>query len=179
MSNKHSLIKFLNDNNISLGFSNNTTELRPVTDKGFGRFSTQDIAEDDSIYWVGGMWLTNEEKEHYEQDYFQLVGNHWHFQGGLKYYLNGCHNHSCEPNAYLQDNIIRALRNIKKDEQVTIDYASFISHGYTILSNCKCNSKDCRNHITGNDWKLYNLPLKYNYRVSSYILRTWLLSQKN
>jgi hypothetical protein len=175
---KHKLIKFLNKKNISLGLSNNTTDLRPVENVGYGRFATQNIHEDEIIYRAGGMWITDEERNCYEQDYFHLVEGCCFFQGGLKYYLNGCHNHSCEPNAYVQENIIRALKDIKKDEQITIDYASFIDHGYTILAECNCGSNTCRNHITGNDWQLYNLPLKYNYRVSGSILRKWLLSQK-
>lgn len=175
---KHKLIKFLNDNNISLGLSNDTTKLCSVGNLGYGRFATKYINENDIIYRVGGMWLTEEERSQYEQDYFQLVDGSWHFQGGLKYYLNGCHNHSCDPNAYVQDNIIRALRNIKQDEQITIDYASFIDHGYTILAECNCGSEVCRKQITGKDWQLYDLPSKYNYRVSGTILRKWLLSQK-
>jgi len=175
---KHKVIEFLNDNEISLGLSNNTTELRSIDNLGYGRFATQKILEDDIIYRVGGMWITEDERNQYNQDYFQLVEGQWHFQGGLKYYLNGCHNHSCNPNAYMQDNIIRALKDIEKDEQVTIDYAGFIDHGYTILKECNCGSEVCRNHITGNDWQLYDLPLKYNYRVSGTILRKWLLSQK-
>lgn len=176
---KHTLIKFLNDNDIPLGLSSNTTELRPVNNVGYGRFATQNINNEEIIYRIGGMWITRDERDQYTEDYFHLVDDAWHFQGGLKYYLNGCHNHSCEPNAYLQDNIIKALRNIEQDEQITIDYASFIDHGYTILENCSCGSSICRKHITGNDWLLHRLPERYSYRVSGSILRKWLLSQKN
>jgi hypothetical protein len=176
---KHNLIKYINDNEISLGLASIKTEIRSVTNMGHGRFAIDTIAEDEIIYRAGGLWLTEEEKEVYKEDYFQLVEGKWHFQGGLKYHLNGCHNHSCNPNAYLQDNIIRALYPIAKDEQITIDYSTFIYHNYTIIKECCCNSTECRKTITGNDWKLYDLPLKYNYRVSGTILRKWLLSQKS
>jgi hypothetical protein len=176
---KHKLIKFLNDNDISLGLSTDATELRFVKPKEYGRFATDKILEDDIIYRLGGMWITDEERNVYEQDYFHLVEEAWYFQGGLKYYLNGCHNHSCEPNAYLQDNIIRALRDINDNEEITLDYASFIDHGYTILDNCACGQKNCRTKITGNDWNIYDLPKKYNYKVSGSILRKWLLLQTN
>lgn len=175
---KHDLIRYINDNDIPLGIASKKTEIRPVSGMGYGRFANNVILEDEIIYRAGGLWLSNTEREVYEEDYFQLVEGEWHFQGGLKYYLNGCHNHSCEPNAYLQDYIVRALRPIEKNEQITIDYASFIYHNYTIIKDCGCNSKGCRKIITGNDWKLYNLPQKYNYRVSGSILRKWLLSQK-
>jgi hypothetical protein len=176
---KHDLIEFLNNKEISLGLGNNTTDLRYIDKIGYGRFATENINENDIIYRVGGMWITEEERNLYEQDYFQLVDGAWYFQGGLKYYLNGCHNHSCNPNAFVQDNIIRALRDIKVNEQITIDYASFIDHGYTILKTCSCGSEDCRKTITGNDWYLFDLPKKYDYRVSGNILRNWLLSQKS
>lgn len=176
---KHNLIKYINDNEISLGSANKKTEIKSVTNMGYGRFAIDDIDEEEIIYRAGGFWLTEEEREVYNEDYFQLVEGEWHFQGGLKYYLNGCHNHSCDPNAYLQDYIVRALRPIKKGEQITIDYSSFIYHNYTIIKECSCNSKNCRKTITGNDWRLYNLPEKYHYRVSGTILRKWLLSQKS
>lgn len=176
---KHNLIKYLNDNNISLGLSNSKTEIRSAENMGYGRFAVSDISADEIIYRAGGFWLTEEERENYKEDYFQLVEGAWHFQGGLKYYLNGCHNHSCNPNAYLQDYIVRALRPIKSGEEITIDYSAFIYHEYTIIENCSCNAIDCRKTISGNDWHTYNLPEKYNYCVSGTILRKWLLSQKS
>lgn len=60
---------------------------------------------------------------------------------------NGTHyiNHSCEPNAYmktLNDHILFfALRNIKPNEEITIDYE------YTLhpdSKRCRCGAKSCR-----------------------------------
>lgn len=175
---KHELITFINENEISLGIVNKKTELRLIGEMGHGRFAIERIDKDEIIYRAGGMWLTHEEKIRYTHDYFQLVEGEWLFQGGLKYHLNGCHNHSCDPNAYIQELIIRALRPIEIDEQVTIDYASLIYHQYTIIENCQCGSDDCRGKINGTDWLEYNLPKKYDYKVSGHILEMWIRSQQ-
>jgi hypothetical protein len=172
------LINFINNKEISLGAASEKTELRFIKNIGHGRFAIDTIKEGEIIYRAGGIWLSENERSKYSQDYFQLVEGAWHFQGGLKYYLNGCHNHSCNPNAYCQEYIIRALKDIKKDEEITIDYSAFIYHPYTIIESCNCGSTDCRKTILGTDWKNYNLPKKYNFRVAGHILEMWLKDQQ-
>jgi len=57
-------------------------------------------------------------------------------------------NHSCEPNtAYKGLNVI-ALRNIKKGEELTLDYASFLDENMEPFQ-CQCGSPKCRGLITG------------------------------
>lgn len=175
---KHDLIKFINDNEITLGRANEKTELRKVGEMGYGRFATDAIGEGDVIYRAGGLWLSDDEKLEYPQDYFQLVEGEWLFQGGLKYHLNGCHNHSCDPNAYVQELIVRALRRIETGEQITIDYAALIYHPFIIMEKCRCSSQDCRGTIAGSDWRTYDLPRKYGYKVNGHILEMWLRSQQ-
>lgn len=177
--NKEHLIEFLNQNEISLGLSSIKTILKPVGSMGYGRFAIEDITEGEIIYRAGGLWLDENERSKYPQDYFQLVEGAWHFQGGLKYFLNGCHNHSCDPNAYCQEYIIRSLKEIKKGEEITLDYSSFIYHPYVIIDKCNCGSKNCRAIISGTDWKTYNLPKKYNFRINGHILEMWLKDQQN
>jgi len=177
--NKIDLIKFINDNKISLGIANKKTELREVNNSvGFGRYAIEKILQDEAVYRIGGMWLTHEEREEYNEDYFHLIDKVYFFQGGLYPELNGSHNHSCDPNCYIEDNTIRAHRDIKKDEQLTVDYSSFINHNYVILNKCGCGASDCREVVTGLDWLIYDLPEKYNYKVSSEILRHYLNIQK-
>lgn len=177
--NKIDLIKFINDNKISLGIANKKTEIRKINDEvGYGRFATDDINEDEIVYKNGGLWLTHDERKNFEEDYFHLIDKAYFFQGGLSPELNGSHNHSCDPNCYVEDYTVRAIRNIKKDEQLTIDYSSFINHNYVILNKCGCGASDCREVVTGLDWLIYDLPEKYNYKVSSEILRHYLSIQK-
>ena len=61
-------------------------------------------------------------------------------------------NHSCTYNIGFdkKGNFVTA-RNIKKDEELYIDYGLGTSHpGFKLL--CKCKSKNCRKTISGNDW---------------------------
>ena len=176
---KHDLIKYINDNEISLNLHRSHTKINQVDNKGHGRFAGCDIAKDEIIMWVGSIWLKHNEKEKYTEDYFQYVEGAWAFQGGLKYYLNGCINHSCDPNCYVQENIIKTIKDVKEGEELTLDYGAFIYHGAKILDNCKCGSDMCRGTITGKDWKLHNLVEKYHYKVNGVILRMWLQDQQS
>ncbi len=57
-------------------------------------------------------------------------------------------NHSCSPNtAYNGLNVI-AIRNILKDEELTLDYASFLDENMEPF-NCQCGAPNCRGLITG------------------------------
>ena len=59
-------------------------------------------------------------------------------------------NHSCSPNtAYNGLNVI-ATRNILKDEELTLDYASFLDENMEPF-NCQCGAPNCRGLITGID----------------------------
>ncbi len=60
----------------------------------------------------------------------------------------GCFiNHSCNPNIYEEKRIGCALRNIKKGEELTIDYGkiAYIEKPF----RCKCGSRNCRKIVKG------------------------------
>ncbi len=83
-------------------------------------------------------------------------------------------NHSCDANAGFKGQIfLVAMRNIKKDEEITFDYAMVVSEsvGSSIVfeMECECGSEICRKRITENDWKLPSLRKKYNGYFSQYI----------
>lgn len=72
------------------------------------------------------------------------------------------YNHSCSPNCGLSGHlIITALRDIEKDEELTLDYATFEDSNDFRLE-CNCGSPECRKIITGNDWMKSELQKKYN-----------------
>ena len=177
---KDKLIQYLNENKISLGLTEGNSELRFINDdKGHGKFALQKISKDDIIYRVGGFWITQEERSKFDKDYFIFVDELYFFQGGLDPTLNGTHNHSCNPNAYLEDNTVRALRDIEVDEEITLDYSTFVVHEYVILEDCQCGETTCRNVVTGKDWLIHNLAKKYNNRVSGQVKRLSEYNQKN
>jgi hypothetical protein len=57
-------------------------------------------------------------------------------------------NHSCDPNAgIVKDVFLAAMRNIKKDEEVTFDYSVVTVDDWQM--ECRCGSPHCR-RIIGN-----------------------------
>lgn len=89
-------------------------------------------------------------------------------------------NHSCNPNSALKGSVsVVAIKPIKKNEQVTIDYSITEWDKYWKLDKvCKCGSKDCRKTIRS----IHSLPLKIYSRYLPYIpkflQREYTLSNK-
>jgi hypothetical protein len=80
-------------------------------------------------------------------------------------------NHSCDPNAGLIGQIVLvALRDISKGEEVCFDYATSDGSPYDEFE-CGCGARTCRNHVTGDDWKLPELQTRYAGHFSPYIQR--------
>ncbi len=57
-------------------------------------------------------------------------------------------NHSCDPNTAFDGLNMRAVRNIKKDEELTVDYVQFLDENMEPFQ-CQCGSKNCRGLIMG------------------------------
>ena len=57
-------------------------------------------------------------------------------------------NHSCDPNTSYTGLNVTALRNIKKGEELTLDYASFLDQNMEPFQ-CQCGSLNCRGIISG------------------------------
>jgi hypothetical protein len=74
---------------------------------------------------------------------------------------NGYGNHSCDPNLWWIDAYtLAARRDIDADEECTNDYAT--STGDEAFSmGCACGSALCRRLVTGRDWQLPALQLRY------------------
>ncbi|HLC52886.1 MAG TPA: SET domain-containing protein-lysine N-methyltransferase [Candidatus Nanoarchaeia archaeon] len=73
------------------------------------------------------------------------------------------HNHSCNPNTWMRDEVtIIARRKIKPEEELTIDYVMFVlDENYKMPNACKCGTTLCRQTITGKDWQLSKLQKRY------------------
>ena len=77
-------------------------------------------------------------------------------------------NHSCEPNAGIEGNIVFiAMRDIKAGEEITIDYAMCDDDNFEL--KCNCQSKSCRKIITGKDWMKKELQKRYAGYFSIYL----------
>jgi len=78
-------------------------------------------------------------------------------------------NHSCEPNCGLRGNaVLVALRPVAVGEAITYDYATTDGSGYDEFE-CACGSALCRNKVTGNDWMLPDLQVRYRGSFSPYL----------
>lgn len=88
--------------------------------------------------------------------------------GGINFF-----NHSCEPNAGIKGQIfLVAMRNIRKGEEATFDYAMTLSRSKNAKSysmKCLCGKKICRGVITDNDWKDKKLQKKYKGYFQYYL----------
>ncbi len=78
-------------------------------------------------------------------------------------------NHCCSPNAGLQGQVsLVALREIAPGEEICFDYATSDGCDYDEF-DCCCGSPECRGHISGSDWRLPELQLRYRGHFSPYL----------
>jgi hypothetical protein len=78
-------------------------------------------------------------------------------------------NHSCEPNCGMHGNtVLVALRDIAPGEPLVYDYAMSDGSDYDEFE-CTCGSPRCRGKVTGNDWMIPELQLRYRGSFSPYL----------
>lgn len=74
-------------------------------------------------------------------------------------------NHSCDPNAWLADDVtLVARRDIAAGEEVTLDQATwnFDDGEYTWDdADCGCGARACRKRLTENDWQRPDVQARY------------------
>lgn len=77
-------------------------------------------------------------------------------------------NHSCQPNVGIRGQIVFvALRDVRRGEELTIDYAMF--GGDPEPMRCGCRAAACRGIITAADWRRPDLQRKHRGYFSSYL----------
>jgi uncharacterized protein len=80
-------------------------------------------------------------------------------------------NHSCEPNCGMSGNaLVVALRDIEVGDELTYDHAMSDGSDYNEFE-CSCGSTLCRGKVTGHDWMLPELQLRYRGQFSPYLGR--------
>jgi SET domain-containing protein len=71
-------------------------------------------------------------------------------------------NHSCNPNVWMVDAYTFVTsRDVRKGEELTVDYALFVSEDYVSKWTCRCGAKECRGKVTGKDYLISRLEKKY------------------
>ena len=150
----------------------NKVEIRTNSLNGKGIFAKENIKKGEIVFIKGGHILTRDEifSSGVINSYFPI--NDEYFLGAtnkdeedqIKLYQN----HSCNPNVGLHGEItFIAMRDIEKDEELTVDYAFIDNEDYSF--ECTCGSNNCRKTITGFDWKIKELQDKYYEYFAQYL----------
>ncbi len=147
-------------------------EVRNESINGKGIFAKEDITKGEIVFIKGGHILTKDQIFSSEicdsyfpiSDEYYLGSTNKEEEESIKLYQN----HSCNPNVGLHGEItFVAMRDIKKDEELTVDYAFIDNENYSF--ECTCGSPDCRGTITGFDWKIKELQDKYYDYFAQYL----------
>jgi len=164
-------------------------EVRKVRGKGKGIFALRDIKKGEHILNITGNIIETENPS----DYPEEITEHWGPLGkkGNKYrfikpkspwmYMN----HSCNSNAgIINDRKLIAVRNIKKGEEITIDYSTVDIESLTqgkkqLLMKCRCGSKNCRKIITTFDRLNKKDQNRLKKFLNPYLKKKYLGSKKN
>lgn len=145
-----------------------------------GYFAIDDIKKGETIFIRGGHLLTKEElfSSSVINSYFPISDEYFlaartkDEEENIKLYIN----HSCNPNCGIKGEItFVAIRDISKGEEITVDYAFIDNEEYSF--KCTCGAKNCRDTITGFDWKIKELQDKY-YDYFAQYLKEKICNQK-
>lgn len=148
-------------------------EVRKSRTGGKGLFTKVPIKKGETVIIWGGALMTEEDikKGRYrkgtavEVSKGKYLANRPNEPLGKEAFMN----HSCNPNLWLKDEVtLVAKRNIKKREELTADYGTWVSRPDWKM-RCNCGSRLCRRVITGNDWKRKDIQKRYKNHLSPYL----------
>ena len=143
---------------------------------GLGLYATQDIKEGTRIIDYVGKIITKkqtEESERFDNSkpiYLFNLNNRYDLDGDVKSNIARLINHSCSNNCDYEGKGLKlwvvAVKNIKKNEELTCDYGFSYDSDYKQFP-CKCSSKNCVGYIVreGSRWRI-NKKFKKTNRVN-------------
>jgi len=140
-------------------------------DKGRGVYAARDIRKDEVILQFSGPHVKIESLDGIPRE----VQDHLFNIGPDEYLIArepGVYtNHSCDPNAGIaRDVLLVAMRDIKKDDEITFDYSMITADGWTL--ECLCGSPFCRKTV-GNYRDLpEEIKKRYEHYTPDWIKRT-------
>jgi len=127
---------------------NQFVEIKKSKKHGNGLFALKNFRKGESVYLLKKGKIVNYDKIQNLSDQEKM---HLDKIGENEYEIMeppGCHiNHSCEPNVEEKDRTGYALKDIKKGEEITIDYDKIAY--FEKPFKCRCGSKNCRGLIRG------------------------------
>lgn len=164
-----------------VSFVTSKVESRPVDDRGHrGLFCIEPIRAGELLVVWGGEILGPEDfarvSSRRRQHSLQVDEDLYLVPFG-GYDPGAWVNHSCEPNAGLSGQItLRAMRDIERGEEIRYDYAMSDGSPYDEFV-CGCGTPSCRRRVSGDDWRLSTLQLRYHGWFSPYLQRRIDLSR--
>ena len=153
-------------------FVSNKIQIQKSDIHGVGMFSLEPIKRGEILFIHGGHVVTKD-KLFYSatiSSYLPLDDNYFigainkREEKNIELFVN----HSCDPNCGIRGEItFVAMRDIIVGEELTIDYATVDNEEYKFM--CNCRSMNCRQEITGFDWKNNDLQMKYKGFFARYL----------
>jgi hypothetical protein len=109
---------------------------------GLGLFARVPIKKGRFITRYSGRKLTTEESDKLNNKYLFEINSRWTIDGSSRRNVARYINHSCRPNAevYFVKHVIkvRAIRNIKAEEEITYNYGRGYFDCFIKAVGCKC-----------------------------------------
>jgi hypothetical protein len=137
--------------------------VRETSNRGSGIFAARNILKDEIITEFKGPRVKIEHVDGIPKEVWDHLLN-----VGVDEYIivrdpAARTNHSCDPNAGIKGDVsLVAMRDIKKDEEITFDYSIVTADNWTL--ECRCGSPSCRK-IIGN---YKDLPEKLKKKYDQY-----------
>ena len=149
---------------------------------GKGVFAKQNIKKGEFIASFNGKIytcepenkLSNKPPKYIEEHVIQFARDKYRDSKGVARILN----HSCNPNCGIKNKFkLVSMRNIKKGEELTWDYATTDNWDYATTDNllykekCKCESKICRKTIRGYRFLPKHIRREYKGYISDWLVK--------
>lgn len=153
-----------------------TPKARPALSAiaGHGAMCVEPIAGGEVVVSFGGRCVTRDEFELLpisQQTRSIQIGDDLYLAAAAEPEPGHVVNHSCDPTCVLEGNVVLvARRAIAAGEELTYDYATRNGSDYDEFE-CDCTAALCRGKVTGHDWMLPELQLRYRGSFSPYLAR--------
>jgi len=146
--------------------------------EGFGLFAKRDIKREEIVFIMKGRRIKmNESNKRKLLALPNIMGidRGWWIDPAKPYVYA---NHSCNPNMGVKGKVtFVALRNIKKDEELTFDYS--ISEDTSWTMKCFCGSARCRGVVRGTRYLPEEYFKDYYPFFPTYFKKIYLKCHKN
>ena len=136
-----------------------------IDNKGRGLYATKNIKEGTKIINYVGKLITKKQTEEsgkYDNDkpiYLFTINRRYDLDGDFSWNTAGLINHSCNNNCDYDGKglkiWVKAIRDIKKGEELSYDYGFGYDEYYKDFP-CRCGSKNCAGYIVreGSRWRI-------------------------